>query len=59
MEDTDMNWRKSCYSSNGGATCLETASGNGMVLVRDNTDREGGTLTIPAQSWTSFTASLR
>jgi hypothetical protein len=52
-------WRKASYSSNGGATCVETASDEGAILVRDTTDREGGTLSIPAQEWARFTASLR
>jgi hypothetical protein len=58
MEDTDMNWRKSSYSSNGGATCVEVASTDG-VLVRDTTNRDGGTLAFSAEAWERFTASLR
>ena len=26
MEDTDLSWRKSSYSGNGGATCVEVAN---------------------------------
>jgi hypothetical protein len=58
MEDTDLNWRKSSYSSNGGATCVEVASTD-SVLVRDTTNRDGGTLTFSAGAWERFTASLR
>lgn len=77
MEDTDINWRKSSYSSNGGATCVEVgtwrkasysnggenacvevASADG-VLVRDTTNRDGGTLTFSAKAWARFTAALR
>jgi Domain of unknown function (DUF397) len=54
-----MDWRKSTYSSNGGADCVETASGGGVILVRDSTDRDGRALAIPAAAWTAFTASLR
>ena len=35
-----MDWRKSSYSSNGGADCVETASASGTVLVRDTADRD-------------------
>ena len=58
MEDTDMNWRKASYSSNGGANCVEVATA-GTVLVRDTTDREGPLLEFRAGAWESFTASLR
>jgi hypothetical protein len=58
MEDTDMNWRKSRYSSNGGANCVEVATA-GTVLVRDTTDREGPMLAFGAGAWERFTASFR
>jgi hypothetical protein len=53
------NWRKSSYSSGGGGQCVETASGNGMIMVRDTTNRDGGTLAFTAEAWQEFTASLR
>jgi hypothetical protein len=58
MENTDMNWRKTTYS-NGGENCVETASGSGVVLVRDTKDRDGGTLAFSAGAWERFTASLQ
>ena len=54
-----MDWRKSTYSANGGAACIETASTNGVILVRDTTNRDGGTLSIPSDAWQRFTATLR
>jgi hypothetical protein len=59
MEGTDMNWRKSSYSLNGGENCVETASGNGTVMVRDTTNRDGGSLAFTASAWSMFTATLR
>jgi hypothetical protein len=53
------NWRKSSYSSGGGGQCVETASGNGAILVRDTTNRDGGTLAFTAGAWQVFIASLR
>jgi hypothetical protein len=53
-----MNWRKATYS-NGGENCVETASGSGVVLVRDTKDLDGGTLAFSAGAWERFTASLR
>jgi hypothetical protein len=50
-------WRKSSYS-NGGEACVETASDAGNVLVRDTTNRDGGTLSFDATAWAEFTKSL-
>jgi hypothetical protein len=52
------DWRKASYS-NGTGSCVETASTDGSVAVRDTTDRDGGTLVFGAGAWASFTASLR
>ena len=54
-----MDWRKSSYSNAQGGSCVETATGDGVILVRDTTDREGFTLSVPATVWARFTASLR
>jgi hypothetical protein len=61
MEDKDLiyQWRKSSYSNGGGNACVETAIGSGAVMVRDTTNRDGGTLTFSAAAWERFTASLR
>jgi hypothetical protein len=58
MEGTLMTWRKSSYSQAQG-NCVETASGNGTVMVRDTTNRDGGTLVVPAAAWQAFTAGIR
>jgi hypothetical protein len=52
-------WRKSTYSDANGGQCVEAASGQGSVLVRDTTDREGGTLKLSADAWQKFTDSLK
>jgi hypothetical protein len=59
MEGTVMNWRKSTYSENGGESCVETASGAGVILVRDTTNRDGGTLNFTASAWSTFLGQLR
>jgi hypothetical protein len=53
------DWRKSSYSDGNGGACLETATGTGTILVRDTTDRDGVTLSVPASAWKAFTAVLR
>ena len=52
------NWRKSSHSDGNGGQCVETASGDGVVLVRDTTSRDGFTLSVPAGTWTAFLARL-
>ena len=59
MEDTSITqWRKSSYSNGGENACVEVASADG-VLVRDTTNRDGGTLTFSTGAWARFTVSLR
>ena len=52
-------WRKSSFSDANGGQCAEVAGTGGAVLVRDTTDRDGGTLAFTTDAWASFTASLR
>jgi hypothetical protein len=54
-----MDWWKSSFSSANGGDCVGTASTDGMVLVRDTTNRDGVTLSVPAAAWREFTTSLR
>jgi hypothetical protein len=43
-----MDWRKSSFSGANGGSCLETATGDGEILIRDTTNRDGAILNIPA-----------
>jgi hypothetical protein len=52
-------WRKSSYSDANGGNCVETVGGNGVVFVRDTTDRDGGALEFSAEAWEAFAASLK
>ena len=58
MESTDMNWRKSSYSGNGGGECVEVGAFD-LVLVRDSKDQGGPVLGFTASAWAVFTAALR
>jgi hypothetical protein len=51
-------WRKSSYSDGNGGQCVEVASAEG-IAVRDTTDREGAVLSIPANAWRTFTATIK
>jgi hypothetical protein len=57
--ETTVDWRKSSFSGAQGASCVETASADGLVMVRDTTNRDGGTLSFGAAAWREFTATLR
>jgi hypothetical protein len=58
MEITDMNWRKSSYSGNGGSSCIEVAS-DGAVVVRDTTDRTGPVLRFTPDAWREFAVQVK
>ena len=53
------DWRKSSYSDGNGGSCVETASSDDVILVRDTTNCDGGTLAFSTEAWLQFTASLR
>jgi hypothetical protein len=54
-----MDWRKSSYSNANGGQCVETATGNAVILVRDTSSRDDGTLAFTADAWARFTTSLK
>jgi len=53
-----MDWRKSSYSGANGGNCVEVADDARVVLVRDTTDRDGGTLCFTAEAWQTFLGKL-
>jgi hypothetical protein len=59
LETSAATWRKSSFSGASGAQCVEAGSLPGAVLVRDTTNRDGGTIAFSAQAWKSFAASIK
>ena len=53
------DWRKSTHSDASGGQCVELASDDAAVLVRDTTDRDGQTLTFTSQAWQKFADALK
>ena len=51
-------WRKSTYSTDSGGQCVEVGSSD-AVMIRDTTDRDGCTLSVPVAAWTAFTSGLK
>ncbi len=54
----DRVWRKSTYSGSDDGSCVEVGQ-DGVILVRDTTDRDGGSLAFTASAWRAFTAAIR
>ena len=59
MEAVDTSWRKSTYSGNGGASCVEAADRDGLVLTRDSKLSDSPVLAFSADDWRRFTASIK
>ena len=53
-----VTWRKSSYSGGNGGQCVEVAA-PGAVLVRDTTNRDGGTLAFSAGAWKAFAGRIK
>jgi len=55
-----QGWRKSSYSSNGGAQCVEAGHVPGAILVRDTTQLgRGPVLQVTPAAWRDLTAAIR
>jgi hypothetical protein len=56
----DLRWRKSSFSGNGGASCVEVADRDGMILVRDTKDHGKGPIhRYTPDEWRAFVAGVR
>lgn len=59
MDTVDSaTWRTSSYSGTNG-NCVEVGGMASAVWVRDTKDRNGAGLSVPAEAWATFTASLK
>ena len=59
MDTVDSaTWRTSSYSGTNG-NCVEVGGTANVVWVRDTQDRDGAALSVPAEAWATFTASLK
>jgi len=53
-------WRKSSYSDNEGASCLEVVDGHPSgVPVRDSKSPHGPAILFPADSWIPFVTAVK
>jgi hypothetical protein len=59
MEGTDLKWRKSSYSGNGGGECVEVGNAD-HVLVRDTKDHgQGLVLRFSPAAWRRFADQMK
>ena len=59
MNATTGPWRKSTYSFDGKENCVEVASAQRGLAVRDSQDPEGPTLALSSRDWARFMTRLR
>ena len=50
-------WRKSTHSGSG--NCIETATVDDMIAVRDSANPGGPALAFTPRAWTAFTITLK
>jgi hypothetical protein len=59
MERLTPTWRKSSYSGNGGANCVEAGAIPGAILIRDTKDKgRGPVLRFTPAAFAEFTSRL-
>lgn len=60
MTKQALTWVKSSYSGGEGGNCVETASHDGAVLVRDTKDHGSGQVhTFTADAWRAFVDGIK
>ena len=59
VEPSGLTWRKSTISSSGNDNCVEAASLQASVLVRNSRDRLGAPLSFDQCAWKALLDSAR
>ncbi|MFC8722059.1 DUF397 domain-containing protein [Kitasatospora sp. NPDC057198] len=59
MREPAIRWRKSSYSLNENACCVEVADIAAGIGVRDSKDPEGSALRFGPRTWAAFVGSVR
>lgn len=54
----DLDWRKASWSVANGQ-CVEIASAQAAVVVRDSVNASGPVVTYPVDAWRTFLANAR
>lgn len=53
-----LTWKKSTRSGPNGGDCIEVATDDASVYIRDSKNLDGTMLTVSAESWTLFVIHL-
>jgi hypothetical protein len=53
-----LNWRKSTHSLSNG-NCVEVATGQALVAVRDSKDLDGPVIDVSPRAWVEFTEHVK
>ena len=54
-----ITWRKSSYSGNNGANCVEVGAAAPLIAVRDSKDPDGARLAFGREAWEAFAAKVK
>ncbi|MEU3220597.1 DUF397 domain-containing protein [Streptomyces sp. NPDC006971] len=54
VDEANLSWSKSSYSSGEGGACVEFATAEQAVLVRDSKDTARSHITLAPTAWTHF-----
>jgi hypothetical protein len=57
--DMNLEWRKATYSSGNGGNCIEVATADRTVAVRDSKDPDGPRLAFGVRAWQAFATKLK
>jgi hypothetical protein len=57
--DMNLQWRKATYSSSNGGNCIEVATDDRAVAVRDSKDPDGPRLAFGARAWQAFATKIK
>jgi hypothetical protein len=55
----NLQWRKATYSSGNGGNCIEVATADHTVAIRDSKDPDGPRLAFRLHAWKAFTARVK
>jgi hypothetical protein len=58
LKVSDLQWRKARRSANNGA-CVEVATTDGQVFIRDSKNLNGAVMRYPGYTWRVFLSNLK
>ena len=57
--DMNLQWRKATYSSGNGGNCIQVATADHTVAVRDSKGPDGPRLAFKTNAWQAFATRLK